>query len=87
MHTTAENLKVQFRHRQLFSLNIFEYLRLWVALYRCLIVELDISLKLLGCIIPRNNYEEYAEERPPKAHSEAPYHAHHLVFELIHHCG
>lgn len=87
MHTTAENLKIQFRHRQLFSLNIFECLRLWVALNRCLIVELDICLKLLGSIIPRNNDEKYAEERPPEAHSEAPYHAHHLIFELIHHCG
>jgi hypothetical protein len=50
-------------------------------------MELDICLKLLGCIIPRNNDEEYAKERPPEANSEAPYHAHHLIFELIQHCG
>ena len=50
------------------------------------IMKRVIILEFLGGMIPGDDDEEYAEEGPPEADAEAPYHPQHLVLKHVHHC-
>ena len=49
-----------------------------------LILEGVIILEFLGCVVPGQDDEDDAEEGPHEADTEAPDHAFHLIFELVH---